>query len=55
MIKEIVIDPIFLCQKLEPATKGDQQTIRDLLDTIEDNAERCADMAVNMIGVQMNY
>lgn len=33
MIKEIVTDPIFLSQKSEPATKSDQQTIRDLLDT----------------------
>lgn len=52
MIKEIVTDPIFLGQKSEPATKGDQQTIRDLLDTIEANAERCVGMAANMIGVR---
>lgn len=52
MIKEIVTDPIFLSQKSEPATKDDQQTIRDLLDTIEANAERCVGMAANMIGVR---
>lgn len=52
MIKEIVTDPIFLSQKSEPATKGDQQTIQDLLDTIEANAERCVGMAANMIGVR---
>lgn len=52
MIKEIVTDPIFLSQKSEPATKNDQQTIRDLLDTIEANAERCVGMAANMIGVR---
>ena len=52
MIKEIVTDPIFLSQKSEPATKDDQQTIRDLLDTISANAERCVGMAANMIGVR---
>lgn len=52
MIKEIVTDPIFLSQKSEPATKDDQQTIRDLLDTIEANAERCVGVAANMIGVR---
>lgn len=52
MIKEIVTNPIFLSQKSEPATKNDQQTIRDLLDTIEANAERCVGMAANMIGVR---
>ena len=52
MIKEIVTDPIFLSQKSEPATKNDQQTIRDLMDTIEANAERCVGMAANMIGVR---
>lgn len=52
MIKEIVTDPIFLSQKSEPATKNDQQTVRDLLDTIEANAERCVGMAANMIGVR---
>lgn len=51
MIKEIVTDPIFLSQKLEPATKNDQQIIRDLLDTISVNAEHCVGMAANMIGV----
>ncbi|WP_295215579.1 peptide deformylase [Ruminococcus sp.] len=52
MIREIVTDPIFLSQKSEPATKNDQQTIRDLLDTIQVNADRCVGMAANMIGVR---
>ncbi len=52
MIKEIVTDPIFLSQKSEPATKNDQQTIQDLLDTIEANAKHCVGMAANMIGVR---
>lgn len=51
MIKEIVTDPIFLSQKSEPATKSDQQTIRDMLDTIQANANCCVGMAANMIGV----
>lgn len=51
MIREIVTDPIFLSQKSEPATKSDQQTIRDLLDTIQANSDRCVGMAANMIGV----
>lgn len=52
MIKEIVTDPIFLSQKSEPATKEDGQIIQDLLDTIRANAERCAGLAANMIGVR---
>lgn len=52
MIREIVTDPIFLSQKSEPATKNDQQTIRDLLDTIQVNVDRCVGMAANMIGVR---
>ena len=51
MIREIVTDPIFLSQKSEPATKSDQQTILDLLDTIQANSDRCVGMAANMIGV----
>lgn len=51
MVKEIVTDPIFLKQKSEPATREDVQTIRDLLDTIQANSERCVGMAANMIGV----
>lgn len=52
MIREIVTGPIFLSQKSEPATKNDQQTIRDLLDTIQVNVDRCVGMAANMIGVR---
>ena len=51
MIKEIVTDPVFLSQKSEPATKSDYQTICDMLDTIQANADRCVGMAANMIGV----
>ena len=50
MIREIVRDPFFLSRKSEPATKEDMQVIRDLLDTIQANQNRCVGMAANMIG-----
>ena len=50
MIKEIVKDPFFLSRKSESATKEDMQVIRDLLDTIQANQDRCVGMAANMIG-----
>ena len=52
MVKEIVRDTFFLAQKSEPADKEDVQVIQDLLDTIKANADRCAGMAANMIGVR---
>lgn len=51
MVKEIVRDPIFLAQKSSPATAEDAEVGRDLLDTLNANAERCVGMAANMIGV----
>lgn len=51
MVKEIVKDPLVLKIKSAPADKGDMQTVRDLLDTVKANADRCAGMAANMIGV----
>lgn len=51
MIKEIVRDEAVLAVKSEPATKADMQTVRDLLDTVKANEERCVGMAANMIGV----
>lgn len=51
MIKELVHDPIFLAKKAEPATKDDQQTAVDLLDTLSAHRETCVGMAANMIGV----
>ena len=50
MIREIVKDTFFLSQKSEPATRQDQPVIRDLLDTVRANADRCVGMAANMIG-----
>lgn len=52
MIKPIINDIIFLKQKSIPATKDDMQVIIDLLDTVKANADRCAGMAANMIGVR---
>ena len=51
MVKDIVKDESVLAVKSEPATKADMQTVRDLLDTVKANEERCVGMAANMIGV----
>ena len=51
MVKDIVRDEAVLAGKSEPATKADMQTVRDLLDTVKANEERCVGMAANMIGV----
>lgn len=51
MIKEIVRDKEILSIRSEAATKADMQTVRDLLDTVKANEERCVGMAANMIGV----
>lgn len=51
MVKDIVKDEAVLSIKSEPATKSDIQVVRDLLDTVKANEERCVGMAANMIGV----
>ena len=51
MVKDIVRDEAVLAVKSEPATKADMQTVRDLLDTVKANEERCVGIAANMIGV----
>ncbi|MCQ2468931.1 MAG: peptide deformylase [Ruminococcus sp.] len=51
MVKEIIKDTEFLSQSSVPATKDDMQVVRDLLDTLEANSERCVGLAANMIGV----
>ena len=51
MIRPIVRDTFFLSQKSVPATKADTSVIQDLADTLRANADRCAGMAANMIGV----
>ncbi len=52
MIRDIIKDEIFLAQKSGPASRADMDTVRDLLDTIAANSERCVGMAANMIGVR---
>ena len=52
MIKPIVKDTIFLGQKSEEATRADLAIADDLRDTLADNREHCAGMAVNMIGIR---
>ena len=61
MVKPIMRDLFFLCQKAEKATKGDfpvaidlldLQVGRDLQDTLAANREACVGMAANMIGVK---
>lgn len=50
MVKKIVRDPFFLQQKSEAATEADRKTVEDLLDTLNENRDRCVGMAANMIG-----
>jgi len=51
MIRPICRDTIILSRKSEAATRADLPVAQDLLDTLRANAERCAGMAANMIGV----
>ncbi len=51
MEREIIKDIVLLSQKSVPATRDDMQTVRDLLDTLKANSERCVGLAANMIGV----
>ena len=50
MVKPIVRDVFFLSRPSVPATPGDLPVARDLLDTLQANADRCVGMAANMIG-----
>ena len=52
MIKPIVTDTFFLSQKSEPAVREDGAIVKDLLDTLQANRERCVGMAANMIGIK---
>ena len=51
MVKPIIKDTIFLSLKSEPATKDDRNVMTDLVDTLKANANICAGLAANMIGV----
>lgn len=52
MVKSIVRDIFFLCQKSEEAVKQDLGVGQDLQDTLKANQDRCVGMAANMIGVK---
>lgn len=54
MIKEIVKDTAFLCQKSTPATADDLYIGQDLRDTLAANKDRCVGMAANMVGYLKN-
>ena len=51
MVREIVRDVLVLGRRSEPATKEDMSVVRDMLDTLAANSDRCVGMAANMIGV----
>jgi peptide deformylase len=51
MVREIVKDVLDLGRKSEPATKEDTAVVRDLLDTLAANSDRCVGIAANMIGI----
>lgn len=51
MVKPIMRDLFFLCQRAEKATEADRQTAIDLLDTLKAHEDGCVGMAANMIGV----
>lgn len=52
MVRAVVRDTFFLSQKSEPAGRDDDEVVKDLLDTLQANRERCVGMAANMIGVK---
>lgn len=51
MIREIMRDEFFLCQKSALATKEDMSVVEDLRDTLQVYKNKCVGMAANMIGV----
>lgn len=51
MVKTIVKDPIFLAQKSAVAVPDDMAVAQDLIDTLQENRDRCVGLAANMIGV----
>lgn len=50
MVKDIVKDVMFLSQKAEKAIENDKFIVKDLLDTLKANKDRCVGLAANMIG-----
>ena len=55
MVRQIVRDTFLLSQKSAPATPDDLPTVRDLVETLAANRERCVGMAANMIGVLRRF
>lgn len=51
MQRPIMTTRSFLMRPGEPAGVGDEETVVDLVDTLEANRARCVGMAANMIGV----
>ena len=51
MIRPVVTDPLSLSRPSTAAVPSDLPAAQDLLDTLRANADRCAGMAANMIGV----
>ncbi len=51
MVRKIMRDEAFLSQRAEPASLGDLEVARDLLDTLAAHRDGCVGMAANMIGV----
>ena len=50
MVRDIVKNESFLCQKSEKATTEDIGIASDLLDTLKAHAHHCVGLAANMIG-----
>ena len=55
MVRPVCRDTFLLSQKSTPATPADLPTVRDLVDTLAANRERCVGMAANMIGVLRRF
>ncbi|MBQ3707747.1 MAG: peptide deformylase [Clostridia bacterium] len=51
MVRPVIRDTFLLSQKSAPATPDDLDAVRDLIDTLDANRDRCVGMAANMIGV----
>lgn len=55
MVRPVIRDTFLLSQKSAPATPDDLDAVRDLIDTLAANRERCVGMAANMIGVLRRF
>ena len=51
MVRQLIHDPLLLARKSTPASAGDMETARDLLETLIAHRDSCVGMAANMIGV----